>query len=221
MSSDGLLLTSNLLYPGYLLMGLLGGFGHCLGMCGPLVLTWTSGGLTGPWALLQYNLGRVFSYFFLGLVVSFAGSGIVSSLYGLQSTVMALLGSLMVLGALGIIFPSTPRWFPQIVPAKVVRTFIQRGPFPLGLVNGFFPCGLVYTALFGAAGSGADLKNPFAAGLNGGILMALFGIGTSLAMFLLGFFSGLIRHRYRNLFYKLSGFLMLLVGGLFLWKAIS
>ena len=216
MNSDGIFL-----YPTYLLMGLLGGFGHCLGMCGPLVLTWTSGGLAGPWALLEYNLGRVFSYFCLGLFVSFAGSGIVSGLYGVQSVVMGLLGALMVLGALAVIFPSTPRWFPQVVPSKVVKAFIQRGPFPLGLVNGFFPCGLVYTALIGAVTSGVEAKNPIVSAINGALLMAVFGTGTSLSLFLLGYFSGLISHRYRNFFYKLSGILMLSVGGLFLWKAIN
>ncbi len=210
-----------LLYPSYFLTGLLGGFGHCLGMCGPLVLAWTSRGIRGPGPLIQYNLGRVFSYFSLGLMVSLLGSGIVSEgFYRAQSIVMAALAVLMVFGGLGIILPGTPRWFPQIVPSNLVRTFMERGPFPLGIVNGFFPCGLVYTALMGVAGYSVGLKSPALSVLNGGLLMALFGLGTSVSMFLLGFFSDLIQNKLRPVFYKLSGLLMIAVGGFLLWKAI-
>jgi len=55
----------------------------------------------------------------------------------------------------------------------------NRGPFILGLLNGFVPCGMVYIVLFTFV--------PFAgSALQGALAMAIFGIGTIPLMFIYG-----------------------------------
>ena len=202
-------------------MGLLGGFGHCLGMCGPVVLAWTGGVRPSAGGLLAYNLGRVFSYVFVGMAVALAGSiAVFGGLYWLQKWIMGGFGLLMILGGIGLLGQGNLRWFPQVLPTGLVKTFMQRGPFPLGLVNGFFPCGLVYTALAGVAGVAVSQKQVALAVLQGGLLMLLFGMGTSVAMLVLGVFTRALKGRWRAYLYKLSGVLMTAVGGLLFWRAM-
>ncbi len=205
----------------YFFMGLLGGFGHCLGMCGPVVLAWTAGMRPSTAGLLLYNLGRVFSYVFAGMVVALAGSIVVfGRLYWLQKWIMGGVGFLMVLGGVGLLVQIRLGWFVQSLPSGLIKTFMQRGPFPLGLVNGFFPCGLVYMALAGVAGSSVSHGHPAIAVLQGGLLMLLFGTGTSVAMFGLGVFTRTVQGHWRVYLYRLSGALMAGVGGLLLWRAL-
>src|SRR6266536_6272940 len=93
--------------------GLLGGFGHCAGMCGPLV---ASVGLVSSPLLgarralggqLLYNAGRVTTYAFLGALMGLTGSFVNTAgrLAGLQNAVSIAAGALMIamgLGAAGV-----------------------------------------------------------------------------------------------------------------------
>ena len=56
--------------------GLLGGLGHCIGMCGPLAASFalTLKGERPLAPLLLYNLGRVTTYALVGGAVGVAGS---------------------------------------------------------------------------------------------------------------------------------------------------
>src|SRR6266536_4613378 len=80
--------------------GLLGGFGHCAGMCGPLV---ASVGLVSSPLLgarralggqLLYNAGRVTTYALLGALMGLTGSFVNTAgrLAGLQDVVAVLAG---------------------------------------------------------------------------------------------------------------------------------
>jgi sulfite exporter TauE/SafE len=89
--------------------GLLGGFGHCLGMCGPLVGAF---GLVAPPGTpaarvlgpqLAYHLGRVTTYALVGGAMGLTGSfvNVAGRLAGLQDAV-AVLGALFVLRGLHV-----------------------------------------------------------------------------------------------------------------------
>lgn len=170
---------------GYLalfLVGLLGGT-HCVGMCGGIVGA-LSMGAPARWSmLLSYNAGRILSY---GAAGAIAGSLGAASL-GLEGQVPARLilyffANLMLV-ALGfyllgvtralafterlgqklwrVLQPLTKRFLPA-------RTVSQA--FPLGLLWGWLPCGLVYSALASALSAGSAGR--------GALMMLAFGLGT-------------------------------------------
>jgi sulfite exporter TauE/SafE len=193
-----------------LTIGLLGST-HCLGMCGGIV-----GALNAnlpqlrrrsllPLALhhLSYSAGRISSY---------AAAGAAAGLIGAQASKLDLntaisIGNLIAgcfMIALGLylagwwqaiawlekagahvwrhIEPIGRRFFPVKTPLDA---------FGLGLVWGWLPCGLVYSAL--------TLSMVSASPLQGALTMAGFGIGTLPALLALGTVAGqlgtLARHR--------------------------
>lgn len=170
---------------GYLalfLVGLLGGT-HCVGMCGGIVSA-LSMGAAPRWSMhLAYNAGRIASYAAAGAVVGAlgaAGSSLASQLplrMGLYlfANLMLVAMGLYLLGATrSLAFteragqhlwrrlqPLTRRFLPATRPAQA---------FPLGLLWGWLPCGLVYSALATALASGSAGR--------GAAAMLAFGLGT-------------------------------------------
>lgn len=164
------------------LVGLLGGT-HCVGMCGGIVGALSMGGPPRLSLHLAYNLGRIASYGIAGALVGALG-GLSLALSGQLPLRLALhVAASLMLVALGLyligitralafterlgqnlwrrIQPLTRRFLPANTPARA---------FPLGLLWGWLPCGLVYSALATALTSGSALK--------GGLLMLAFGAGT-------------------------------------------
>lgn len=176
-----------------LLMGLAGA-GHCLMMCGGLA--GALGAKPSATELLTYNLGRISSYVVAGVLV-----GLLSQLAIAQFT-PALLGlrflAAVFLIALGLYFAGW--WFGMQQLERLGRPLWQRlapsarklqqqrslaGRFAAGVVWGWLPCGLVYSALSWAAISGTAAQ--------GGLYMLLFGLGTLPAMFAFGWFTGAVQ----------------------------
>ena len=169
-------------YLALFLIGLLGGT-HCIGMCGGIVGALSLGAGTRPALHLAYNSGRIVSYVLAG---AFAGAlgGVSLALSGQLPLriILYVLANLMLV-ALGLylmgitralafserfgqklwrhVQPLTRRFLPA-------RTVAQA--FPLGLLWGWLPCGLVYSALVTALSSGSAL--------HGAGLMLAFGLGT-------------------------------------------
>ena len=179
------------------LVGLLGGT-HCFGMCGGIVGA-LSTGLSRDMqsvrarlvvAQLAYNGGRISSYTVAGVLLGLFGQqlGETGLLQGMPvgrviaGVVMILFGiylagwwhSLLWLEKAGAylwkyIEPLGRRYIP-------VRTAGQA--FLLGLVWGWLPCGMVYAVLTLALTSGS--------GIEGGVLMLAFGLGTLPALLTMG-----------------------------------
>lgn len=164
------------------LVGLLGGV-HCVGMCGGIVGALSMGG-PARWSLhLAYNAGRIFSYALAGALVGALGSaglGLSGQIpvrlifYFLANAMLVALGLYLIglSGALALterlgqvlwqrIQPLTRRFLP-------VRSLAQA--FPLGLLWGWLPCGLVYSALASALTAGSAQR--------GALMMLAFGLGT-------------------------------------------
>ena len=164
------------------LVGLLGGV-HCVGMCGGIVGALSMGG-PARWSLhLAYNAGRIFSYALAGALVGAVGSaglGLSGQVpvrlifYFLANAMLVALGLYLIglSGALALterlgqvlwqrIQPLTRRFLP-------VRSLAQA--FPLGLLWGWLPCGLVYSALASALTAGSAQR--------GALMMLAFGLGT-------------------------------------------
>lgn len=184
------------------LVGLLGGT-HCVGMCGGIVGALSMGG-PPRWSLhLAYNLGRILSYGLAGLLVGALGAGSLALSEQLPLRLVLLIFANLMLVALGFymlgatrVLALTEQWGQRLwrriqplgkrfLPARTVGQ-----AFPLGLLWGWLPCGLVYSALATALGAGSALE--------GGLLMLAFGLGTLPNLLL----AGLLLARFRTLVQK-------------------
>ena len=228
------MLSTETLYLLYLSTGFTVGFGHCIGMCGPIVVTFSLN-LKGKGILvpqLLYHLGRITTYAALGAVVAAAGSFtmVAAHLAYLQKGVMVFAGALIVLMGLamagwlpiGRIFGdyfSPGGWiskgFGKLLNVKSTWVYL-----PLGLLLGLLPCGPVYTALLGAARSGMEGTSAYHSILAGMGLMAAFGLGTVPALFLVAKLADLGWLKSRAIIYRVGAVLMIIVGIFFIIKAI-
>jgi sulfite exporter TauE/SafE len=92
--------------------------------------------------------------------------------------------------------------------------------FPLGLWLGLLPCGPVYTALIGAARAGMEASTTVEGVVIGMGLMMAFGAGTIPALILVAKLADLGWLKSRQIIYKFSAFIMILMGIFFVIKAI-
>lgn len=151
---------------------------HCIGMCGPLAFAVPS--FRKYWWLtladkLFYNIGRVITYTFLGLLIGFVGRQL--WVYGLQQGVSLLSGLLVIMAGLSrllkIRVAKSPWVSGFLAPVNRLISYAlqhRAGHFIVGLLNGFLPCGFVYLALVGAV----NTSGPMAAAQ----YMFWFGAGT-------------------------------------------
>jgi sulfite exporter TauE/SafE len=228
------MLSTETIFLLYLSTGFTIGFGHCIGMCGPIVVSFSLNlkekNILAP--QLLYHLGRIITYAILGGVVAAAGSltMIAANIDTIQKGVMIITGALIMLMGLamagwiplGKIFGdhSGPggvilKGFGKLL--KVQSTMVY---LPLGLLLGLLPCGPVYTALLGAARAGMDAGSTYHGVLAGMGLMAAFGLGTVPALFLVAKLVDLGWLRSRAIIYKVGAALMIVVGVLFVVKGI-
>lgn len=169
-------------YLALFLIGLLGGT-HCIGMCGGIVSALSMGAPSRLPLHLAYNAGRITSYAVAGAIAGALGglSLILSDqlpvrivLYVLANLMLVALGLYLTGITQALAFterfgkklwvhlqPLSKRYLPA-------RTVAQA--FPLGLLWGWLPCGLVYSALATALTSGSAL--------HGAGMMLAFGAGT-------------------------------------------
>ena len=216
-----------------LLTGLAGGFGHCIGMCGPVVAAYSLGEQKLRYLHhILYNLGRVTTYMFMGAVVGLTGSFLVltTSIEKIQTIIMMLAGvSIIVMGiAIGGWIPvrrtsKSSTWLSSIIQ-KTMRLF--QGPrtagtyYPMGIVLGFLPCGLTYTALLAAARASMDAENHLNGMLQGAFMLLSFGFGTVPALLLVGRVINIIGTRARDKLYKFASLIMILTGVYFVIKVL-
>jgi sulfite exporter TauE/SafE len=205
---------------GMFILGVLG-TGHCLGMCGPLVLAFP--GRTGRFMPhLAYHLGRVGIYAAIGALLGGAGM----ALTGIGPLLGALwLAAAAALGWLGLVrigWLREPRWFEALNPERIPgfrRVTGRDGARSLpmqhvltGAMFGLLPCGLSYAAFARALGTGT------AAG--GALATLAFGLGTVPGLLLLGSGLSAVLRRHRQTFDLLAGILMVALAVDLVFKAI-
>ena len=170
---------------GYLalfLVGLLGGT-HCVGMFGGIVGA-LSMGAPARWSMhIAYNSGRILSYATAGAIAGALGAASLGLegqvparliLYFIATLMLVALG-LYLLGvtrALAFTERAGQTLWRHVQP--LTRRFIPARnvgqAFPLGLLWGWLPCGLVYSALASALTAGSAGR--------GALMMLAFGLGT-------------------------------------------
>jgi len=211
--------------------GFIGGFGHCIGMCGPLVASSAlhtaaiddaSRASARIIPQILYNAGRLTTYGIVGAVMGLAGSfvNVASRLAGIQNSVMMIAGIIMVVMGLGILgLAGGTRWLERhnklvLGVAKTVFSSRSTGRYyPLGLVLGLLPCGLSYTAFIAAAGTGTPL-----AGL---LTMVSFGVGTVPALALFGVAVAYFGSRMRARMQRAGGVAVIVMGLYYVLKGIQ
>jgi len=211
------------------------GLGHCIGMCGPIVVS-LSLNLKGERVFLSqlfYNGGRVTTYTILGGIMGLTGSFtiVASNIASLQKIVMILAGIIIIVLALTMMgWIPFGRIFSDEYNSKgmLARGFKRlseaRSPFayyPLGLLLGLLPCGPVYTALIAAAAAGTESSHALQGALHGATLMLLFGIGTVPALLIVGNLAGLGWVKSRRIIYQIGAVLMIVVGVYFVIRGIQ
>jgi sulfite exporter TauE/SafE len=228
------MLSTETLYLLYLSTGFTVGFGHCIGMCGPLVASFSLNlkekSILVP--QLLYHLGRITTYAILGGVVAAAGAFtmVAAHIERVQKGVMVFAGTLIVLMGFAMagwlpvarIFgdqTSPGRWisrgFGKLLKIKSTIVYL-----PLGLLLGLLPCGPVYTALLGAARTGMEAPAIYHGVFAGMGLMTAFGLGTVPALFLVAKLADMGWLKSRDIIYKVGAVLIILVGIFFIIKAI-
>ncbi len=189
MNSFALLITA-------LGVGLLQGFVHCAGMCGPFVLAYSlslgspsteqntqSFGRILLRAHLPHNAGRILIFTILGAIFGMVGSflNVATRTSGIQAIAAFVGGTLMILWAIdewrtghGAGFLERYSLLRSQKMQQSLRKWMDRrdplGAFFSGSLLGLHPCGLLFAMLISAAATGSALK--------GGLMMLLFGIGT-------------------------------------------
>lgn len=228
----------------YLLMlgsGLLGGAGHCAGMCGPIVAAYTLGlkmplsrPLRSTALQILYNAGRITTYSIVGGIMGLTGSfsGVVRSIDRFQNLTMAAIGLIMIvlgvanLGIFSLPTAGSARGLVAFISGRVTRvirfiseTHSSGSVYAIGLATGFIPCGLLYTAYIGAAGAGASAAVPVEGFLRGALLLFLFGLGTVPALFFIGELTARRGQWIRSRLSALSTVFMIAMGVILIYRA--
>ncbi|WP_184547165.1 sulfite exporter TauE/SafE family protein [Mucilaginibacter sp. FT3.2] len=194
---------------------------HCIGMCGPLALAIPS--FKTKWWLiisdkLLYNIGRVITYSFLGLLIGMLGRQL--WLGGLQQGVSLLSGMLIVMAGFSRLFKirlgQNRMMSKLLLPINRLLGYAlqhKAGHLIIGLLNGFLPCGFVYLALVGAI----NTASPLAAAQ----YMFWFGAGTFPLMLLATISSGFIGPSVRRRINRTMPYLMVCLGFWFILRGLN
>ncbi len=199
----------------------LGSFSHCIGMCGGIVLAYSSAKIdeksaksTQALSHLIYSFGRVTTYTLLGALFGWL-SGVATFNNYANGTLLIIAGILMILAGLSLLGKlkfltliehslSKSKWYQE-----TFRTFLRSKSLSsfyfLGMLNGLLPCGFVYFFAITAASTASPLW--------GAVVMLIFGISTIPAMFSMGFFVGFLKQTStRNLILKLAAIAVVAYG---------
>ena len=178
---------------------------HCVGMCGSLIGTLT---LSLPreihnrkWLLalfvFHYNLGRITSYAVAGLIVGLLEQVLTLPFGEGQGHRVLQIFSASVMAGAGLYIAG---WFPRFAYIervgghfwRLIEPFGRRllpvktlyHAFFFGVIWGWLPCGLIYSALALAATTGDSIHSA--------LTMLAFGVGTLPAVVGVGIMTGLL-----------------------------
>lgn len=199
--------------------GLLAGFSHCAGMCGPLVSAFVihqrqqKADVTS--SLLTFQFGRLTTYVVLGLAAGAVGSMVRITVVdrSWQAGMSMVIGLLMLGAGLNLLgwwphhLALLPPGFLRQINTTIRRFLPQQHPaahYVLGLSNALLPCAPVYTMLLVAATTGGLVR--------GALTMFVFGLGTLPAMLGVGLFAAQLSVRLRGQLFRVSAGMILLVG---------
>lgn len=184
---------------------------HCIGMCGGIIgalsLSLPLDIRTNKTRLLffvgTYNLGRIASYTFAGLIAGAIGTGVLTSAGFNQGHIYLQYIGIGMMITIGLYLGG---WFPQLAIVERLGVPVWKKLEPLGrkllpvsslpralaygLVWGWLPCGLVYFVLIWALTAGDAVR--------GALIMLAFGAGTLPTLITAGFMTSWVTRFARN-----------------------
>jgi len=198
--------------------GFLGNF-HCIAMCGPIaasVMQNTNQKKIVFIGSLFYNLGRVYTYTLLGLIIGLAGQQLV--FFGFQKLLSVIAGITLLIF---ILYPSLATKLSAVLFVGKVKkffgTYIQKksnaSKFILGVLNGLLPCGLVYMAV----ATSIAIGNPIYSAL----FMMVFGISTIPGLLGIGISKSFLNTKTKLFFKKFSPTFSFLVATLLILRGLN
>jgi sulfite exporter TauE/SafE len=214
--------------------GFAGSF-HCIGMCGGFACALGRDPQGSRGLVLRhlvYNLGRLTTYCFLGVLAGALGQvlcttqgTVVPVLSGPLDTgqrVLAVIAGLLMIAMAMQFFGLLQRWhrvatgFGGTMLAVSLRGLLKApgraAPLAFGVFNGFLPCPLVYAFAAQAASTGRALP--------GLLVMASFGLGTFPAMMVMGGVGQVLAPAWRQRGVWLAGCCILLLGTVTLGRGL-
>lgn len=207
-----------------LVFGLVTSF-HCAGMCGPIAIALPLHG-ESKWAKLfggiLYNLGRTSTYIVIGAAFGMLGQGI--SALGFQKWLSIITGLLMIST---VAFPSlfkfnlssgSGKGFSLLGKLKsglkiLFSTKSFSSLFLIGFLNGFLPCGPLYSAIIISTGTGNMIESM--------LFMLMFGLGTIPVLLMISILGNVLSIGLRR---KMANFLpvvIVIIGLLFILRGLN
>ena len=200
-------IDSNITYGMLFITGLFTSI-HCISMCGAinLLTVINKTGKRNYKSPFLYNLGRLISYTFLGVVVGLIGSTITinNQVSGIIILLAATIMFLMALSMLGII--------PLRKVKKLNGKLKTKSPFLIGLLIGLMPCGPLQAMQVYALSTGSPIK--------GAISMFLFCLGTIPLMLSTGLILTRLNSKNKIIINKIATCLILILSLVMLNQAL-
>lgn len=202
-----------------ILIGITAGVSTCMALVGGLII-----GVSAKFASkypnlntkqkfiphLFFNFGRIFGFFILGGLIGVIGSvlKVSTSLIGLLTIFVGVYMFVLGLQLLNI-FPFISK-FKITLPKSISRFFgitdekkySNKGTILLGALTFFLPCGFTQAMQLYAMSSGGFIS--------GGLIMALFAIGTTPGLLGIGWLTSFVKGRFSGIFFKFTGFVVIL-----------
>lgn len=204
------------------LIGFLTSF-HCVGMCGPLILSYTAktaaNGYKSHGTHFLYGIGKTLSYTMIGALFGAFGSIVAFTPYS-QGAVGVAAGIFLILFGLHMLdmFPSLRHF--QIKTPSFITRFVSKeyrrhsNPFVIGLLNGLMIiCGPLQAMYVMAAGTGSWT--------GGAVILFFFGIGTLPLLLGFGFLTSLLSANLTPKLLKASGFIVMILGAIMLNRGLA
>lgn len=218
-------ISPNMGYGILFVVGLLSSI-HCIAMCGGINLSLcvshkfdqnANSNLLKAVPSLLYNAGRVVSYTIIGGMV-----GALGSVFSISNTGSAFItivaGVFMVIMGLNMLnlFPWLRKLnphMPKVFATKIHRAKTNKGPFVVGLLNGFMPCGPLQAMQLYALGTGSFIA--------GALSMFMFSLGTVPLLFTFGALGSMLSSKFAKNMVKCSAVLVITLGFVMLSRGMA
>lgn len=201
------------------LVGIVASLSTCLAVVGGVALSLSAGYAKGGRTLrpqISFHTGRFAGFFVLGGVLGLLGGWL--PFQGKGSIVLTLLASFaMLVVALNLleVFRFSIR-MPAFLSKGILKSESAHawGPFLLGVLTFFLPCGFTQSMQIYAIAGGEFLS--------GGLIMLFFALGTFPVLALLSFGGWSVEGKsWKGIFFKTAGLVLLMLSAFNIWSALA